>query len=99
MNREGKTSKIHWVVGTQDLPVNFEITGGQLNDSSVANELLSLAEVFQFTVTDKESLRDGLKAKRSVPLIPRLSHSTFEHKELDWKLYRYRHLVESLLHG
>ena len=99
MSRGGKTSKIHMVVDACGLPVNFEVTGGQVNDSSVANKLLSLTEVFKFTLADKgydkESLREQLRDRGSIPLVPRRKSSRIGNEDMDWSLYKYRHLVEN----
>ena len=100
MSRGGKTSKIHMVVDAFGLPVNFEVTGGQVNDSSVANGLLSLTDVFEFTIADKgydkESLREELRDRGSIPLIPRRKTSKVGNEDMDWGLYKHRHLVENL---
>ena len=45
---------------------------------------------------DSEELRDQIRAKSSVPVIPRKSNSTIGNDDIDWCLYKYRHLVENI---
>ncbi|MCK5818216.1 MAG: transposase [Psychromonas sp.] len=51
----GNTSKIH-------LPVEFIVTGGEVHDSKVANELIDLLPQADFIIADKgydsEEIRD-----------------------------------------
>lgn len=39
-SRAGNTTKIHLAVNGYDLPVEFEISGGEVNDCSVAPQLI-----------------------------------------------------------
>ena len=98
-SRGGNTSKIHLVVDGFGLPVHFEITGGQIHDSSAADSVLDNSPVFDFTVADKgydkEELREKLRRKNSVPVIPRKSNSKIGNGDIDWHLYKIRHLVEN----
>jgi transposase len=41
-------------------------------------------------------LRDTIRKKSSIPVIPRKSNSKIGNTEIDWCLYKYRHLVENL---
>ena len=45
---------------------------------------------------DSEELRDVIRAKSSVPVIPRKSNSKTGNNDMDWGLYKYRHLVENV---
>ena len=40
-SRAGNTTKIHLAVDDYGLPVEFEITGGEINDCSAAPELIA----------------------------------------------------------
>ncbi|UJP05793.1 MAG: hypothetical protein LZF61_02130 [Nitrosomonas sp.] len=40
-SRAGNTTKIHLVVDSYDSPVEFEITGGEVNDCSVTPDLIT----------------------------------------------------------
>lgn len=37
-----------------------------------------------------------IKQKSSVPVIPRKSNSIIGNDDMDWGLYKYRHLVENI---
>jgi transposase len=95
----GKTSKIHMIVDGYGLPIDFEVTSGQVHDSMVADQLIERVECFEFTIADKgydkQNLRDLLVQKGSTPVIPRKKNSTIGNDDLDRALYRNRHLVEN----
>ena len=44
---------------------------------------------------DSESLRQQIREKESIPLIPRKKNSVLGNKDFNWSLYKYRHLVEN----
>jgi len=44
---------------------------------------------------DNEALRDKIKEKGSTSIIPRRSSSKVGNEDMDWCLYKYRHLVEN----
>ncbi|PIE39997.1 MAG: IS5/IS1182 family transposase, partial [Gammaproteobacteria bacterium] len=75
LSRGGNTSKIHLVVDGFGLPVHFEITGGQVHDSSAADSVLDNSPLFGSIIADKgydkEMLREKIRSKNSVPVIPR----------------------------
>ena len=37
-----------------------------------------------------------IREKASIPIIPRKSNSTIGNDDMDWGLYKYRHLVENV---
>lgn len=82
------------------LPVNFQITGGEVHDSKVAPELLASLPIFNFIIADKgydsEEFRKFIRSRSSVPMIPRKSNSLIGNSDMDWGLYKYRHLVENV---
>jgi len=45
---------------------------------------------------DKEALREIIREKGSVPIIPRKSNSKTGNYDIDWNLYGNRHLVENI---
>ena len=45
---------------------------------------------------DSEELRELIRKKSSIPMIPRKSNSTIGNTDMDWCLYKYRHLVENV---
>lgn len=45
---------------------------------------------------DSEEVRDTIRKKSSIPVIPRKSNSKVGNTDMNWCLYKYRHLVENL---
>lgn len=99
-SRGGKTTKIHMAVDAFGLPIEFRISGGQVNDITVAPELIEALPRVEYVVADKgydsEALRDQVREKSSTPIIPRKNNSTIGNDDMDWCLYKYRHLVENI---
>ncbi len=99
-SRAGKTSKIHMVVDAFGLPIKFEITGGQIHDSTAADSIIKEMPAADFIIADKgydkEALREIIREKGSVPIIPRKSNSKTGNDDIDWNLYGNRHLVENI---
>lgn len=98
-SRGGNSTKIHLVVDSYGLPIDFEITGGQVNDIKVAPELVDRLPLGEVVIADKgydsEALRNRIAEKGSTSVIPRRSHSKVGNDDMDWCLYKYRHLVEN----
>jgi transposase len=96
----GNTTKIHMAVDACGFPIDFEITGGEVHDCKVAPEFFAKLPDADYMIADKgydsEELRDLIRAKLSVPIIPRKSNSTIGNGDMDWGLYKYRHLVENI---
>ncbi len=99
-SRGGRSTKIHLAVDSHGLPVHFELSGGQRNDIVMAQTLASNAPPSKVTVADKgydsEDFRAYLQDQRgSMPVIPRRKDNTKGNKEMDWAMYKHRHLVEN----
>lgn len=81
------------------MPVEFEITGGQVNDCTAAPELIEQLPAAEVIVADKgydrERIREQIDAQGARPVIPRKRTSIKGNTDLDRGLYRYRHLVEN----
>lgn len=96
----GNTTKIHMTVDAFGLPIDFEITGGEVHDCKVAPEFIEKLPNADFTIADKgydsEDVRAIIRGKSSIPVIPRKSNSTIGNDDMDWGLYKYRHLVENV---
>jgi transposase len=43
-----------------------------------------------------EEIREQIKQKSSIPVIPRKKNSKTGNVDIDWGLYKYRHLVENI---
>ena len=95
----GNTTKIHMAVDAFGLPIHFEITGGQVHDCKTAPQLVLELKEVEFIVGDKgydsEVLRAQIEAKGAIPVIPRKENSKVGNQDMDWCLYKYRHLVEN----
>jgi transposase len=81
------------------LPIHFEITGGQVHDSKMASMLVNELNQVEFVIGDKgydsERLRTQIKDQGATPVIPRKENSKTGNMDMDWCLYKYRHLVEN----
>ena len=75
----GNTSKIHMEVNAYGLPIEFEITGGEVHDCKAAPELIEKLPVSNYIIADKrydsEEIRDLIPKKASLIVIPRKKKS------------------------
>ena len=98
-SKGGNTSKIHLAVDSYGLPIEFTITGGQLHDSKAAKPLIEMLPYANHIIADKgydsEGIREQVRERNSIPNIPRKSNSKVGNDDIDWCLYKYRHLVEN----
>ncbi len=98
-SRGGNSTKIHLAVDSYGLPVHFEISGGQVNDIVYAEELVTKSPKSEYVIADKgydsESFRLYVENAGSIPVIPRRKNSKKGNDDVDWCLYKYRHLVEN----
>ena len=99
-SRGGRTTKIHLATDANGLPIDFKITGGQVHDSQVAEQLIETVEAADYLIADKgydaETIRILIKNKNMIPIIPMRSNSKRSNKEFDKYLYKLRHLVENV---
>lgn len=95
----GNSSKISLAVDSMGLPIKLVITEGQVHDSKVAPELLSMVLGAEIVIADKgydsEAIRKNIEEMGAAQVIPRKSNSNTGNKETDWDLYKLRHLVEN----
>ncbi|WDE10122.1 IS5 family transposase [Thalassomonas haliotis] len=98
-SRGGNSTKIHLAVDSCGLPVYFELSGGQINDVSHANSLITHSPQSEYVVADKgydsEAVRKCSENNGAISVIPRRKNSKKGNEEMDWCLYKYRHLVEN----
>ncbi len=96
----GNTTKIHMASDAYGLPIDFIITGGEVHDCKVAPQFIAQLPSAEYTIADKgydkEELRRIIRQKPSNPVILRKSNSTIGNDDMDWGLYKYRHLVENI---
>lgn len=95
----GLSSKIHLAVDSSGNPINFEVTGGEVHDSKVATDLIRNLPKSEYIIADKgydsDDFRQQIRLKKSVPIIPRKRNSKTGNDDIDWDLYKHRHLVEN----
>jgi len=98
-SRGGNTTKIHLAVDSYGLPIEFDITGGEVHDSKAAPELIDKLPKTDYVIADKgydsEAIREQIRDRNSRPIIPRKRNSKVGNADIDWCLYKYRHLVEN----
>ena len=98
-SRGGNTTKIHLPVDACGFPVAFEITGGEIHDCTAAPVLLAKTPDAETVVGDKgydsQPVRDQVVEQGGKPVIPRRKNSKVSNGDIDWNLYKYRHLVEN----
>ena len=96
----GNTTKIHMAVDACGLPIEFDLTGGEVHDSKAAPDLIEKLPVSEYMIADKgydsEDIREQIRKKSSIPIIPRKKNSKTGNADIDWCLYKYRHLVENV---
>jgi transposase len=96
----GNTTKIQMAVDAYGLPIDFEITGGEVHDVKIALAFFAKLPDVDYMIADKgydsEELRDLIRSKSSIPVIPRKNNSKTGNADMDWGLYNYRHLVENI---
>jgi len=96
----GNTTKIHMAVDSYGLPIEFYITGGEVHDSKAAPTLIDMLPSSDYIIGDRgydsEALREQIRNKNAIPVIPRKKNSKVGNADIDWCLYKYRHLVENI---
>ena len=98
-SRGGNTSKIHLAVDSFGLPIDFKISAGNINDCTMAPTLIAGLPISEYLIADKgydsDVLRKQVDDSGIIPVIPRKKNSLIGNNNLDWCLYKYRHLVEN----
>ena len=96
----GNTTKIHMAVDAFGFPISFQLTGGEVHDAKAAPDLIKCLPIATYTIADKgydsEEIREQIKQKSSIPMLPRKKNSKTGNAGIDWGLYKYRHLVENI---
>ena len=96
----GNTTKIHMAVDSCGLPIHFLITGGEVHDCKEAPKLIAELPQADYIIADRgydsEDLRLQIKDKGAIAVIPRKKNSKVGNNDIDWCLYKYRHLVENV---
>jgi transposase len=96
----GNSSKIHLAVEASGLPIAYEITEGQVHDSKMASAILEKLEHVEMIVCDKgydsESFREEIRKRDAEHCIPRKKNSVIGNDDVDFGVYKFRHLVENM---
>ena len=99
-SRGGSTTKIHIAADAHGNPIDFEITGGEIHDSKIAEKIIEKVGKAEHLIADKgydsEEIRELSRRAGMTPVIPRKSNSNKPNPEFDSHLYKMRHLVENL---
>ena len=95
----GNSTCIHLATDAFGLPIDFIITEGQVHDVVIAPKLISQVPISSYVIAykgyDDESLRNQIRNRGSIPICPRKSNSLIGNDDIDWNLYKHRHLVEN----
>ena len=96
----GNTTKIHMAVDSSGNPIEFKITGGEVHDAKTAPYLIQLLPKSDYIIADRgydsEKIRNQIREKKSIPIIPKKKNSKTGNDDIDWYLYKLRHLVENV---
>ena len=99
-SRGGPTTKLHLAADAHGNPIDFEVTGGEVHDSQVANQIIEKVGEAEHFIADKaydsETIREQARKRGMTPVIPRKSNSRKLNPEFDAHLYKLRHLVENV---
>ena len=78
ISRGGRTTKIHAIVDSKGRPLSFTVTGGQVHDSQVVEEILNTPRPPLAVTADKaydsEKVRQQIRDEGALPVIPNRSN-------------------------
>ena len=98
VSRGGRSTKIHAIVDSKGRPLNFIVTGGQVHDSQVVQEVLDTPRPPHTVVGDKgydsQKVRQQIRDEGALPVIPSRSNAT-KKAYCPKRIYRRRHRIEN----
>src|SRR5512139_2663002 len=98
ISRGGRTTKIHAIVDSKGRPLNFTVTGGQVHDSQVVEDVLDTPKqplaVTGDKAYDSQRARQQIKDEGALPVIPSRSNATRK-AYCPKRFYRQRHKIEN----
>jgi len=98
ISRGGRTTKIHAIVDSKGRPLNFTVTGGQIHDSQVVEDVLNTPQQPLAVTADKaydsQRARQQIKDEGALPIIPSRSNATRK-AYCPKRFYRQRHKIET----
>ncbi len=75
------------------------MSGGQAHDVSHGKSLVESSPYSEVMVADKgydsQALRELVSRRNAKHVFPRKGNSKTGNEDIDWAMYRYRHLVEN----
>src|SRR5262252_1085996 len=96
ISRGGRTTKIHAVVDGKGRPLNFSVTGGQVHDSQVVEEVLNTPRSPLVVTADKaydsQTARQQIKDEGALPIIPN-RRNAIKQAYCPRRFYRHRHKI------
>jgi transposase len=94
ISRGGRTTKIHAVVDGKGRPLNFSVTGGQVHDSQVVEDVLNTPRSPLVVTADKaydsQTARQQIKDEGALPIIPN-RRNAIKQAYCPKRFYRQRH--------
>ena len=98
ISRGGRTTKLHAIVDSKGRPLNFTVTGGQVHDSQVVEEVLDTPKSPLAVTADKaydsQKVRQQIKDEGALPVIPNRSNAT-KKAYCPKRFYRRRYKIEN----
>jgi transposase len=98
ISRGGRTTKIHAIVDSKGRPLSFTVTGGQVHDSQVVEEVLNTPRAPLAVTADKaydsEKVRQQIKDEGALPIIPNRC-TALKKAYCPKRFYRRRHKIEN----
>ena len=86
----GNTTKIHMAVDSFGVPIEFLLTEGQVHDAKEAPNLIAKLPKADFIIADRgydsEEIREQIRQKSSIPIIPRKKNSKIGNADIGWGL-------------
>ncbi|MGE3993256.1 IS5 family transposase [Pseudorhodoplanes sp.] len=96
ISRGGRSTKIHATVDSKGRPLNFTVTGGQVHDSQVVEDVLDTPRPPLAVTADKaydsQKVRQQIKDEGALPVIPSRSNATRK-VYCPKRFYRQRHKI------
>ena len=98
ISRGGRTTKIHAIVDSKGRPLSFIVTGGQVHDSQVVEEILNTPRAPLAVTADKaydsEKVRQQIRDEGALPVIPNRC-TAIKNAYCPKRFYRRRHKIEN----
>ncbi len=98
-SRDGNSTKIHLAINSGRLPVYCELSCFNTHDIVHSESLVANYPTNNVVVADKgydsEKMRAFIRDNNATPVILRKDNCLISNEDIDWCMYKYRHLVEN----